>query len=211
MDSQRKIEKAKLLLVDDDRLVLVTLARGLTDLGYTVQPAESVDEAEAILALGDRYDMAVIDVNMPGKNGLYLAERLNNIDRIPFVFLSAYSEPAFVEQASALGGLSYVTKPVDAPKLVPVIESALAQAEQLRRLRDSEAKLQAALDNERIISAAIGIAMVHYRLSRREAFDLLRNAARKQRRKLSDVANDFIDAIETLNLQRPPPGFQPVI
>lgn len=210
MDHERN-NPGNLLLIDDDRLVLVSTARGLASYGYHVEAAESVDEAEIILSRGDHFDLAVIDVNMPGKNGLYLAERLGSIDRVPFIFLSAYNEASFVEQAKTLGALSYVTKPIDAQKLVPIIESALSQAAQLKRLKESEAKLQAALDGERIISAAIGIAMVHFRLSRREAFELLRNAARKQRRKLSEVASDFIDAVETINLQRPAAEFKPAI
>jgi AmiR/NasT family two-component response regulator len=59
--------------------------------------------------------------------------------------------------------------------------------------------LQAALDNEREISIAVGITMMQYRLERRAAFELVRNAARKRRIKLVDLAKDIIAAAETLN------------
>lgn len=189
-----------ILLVDDDRLVLVTLAHGLADKGYKVNTAESVDDAEVILSSGDRPDLVIIDVNMPGKNGLYLAERLLSFDHIPFIFLSAYSDQSFVERAAAYGALGYLIKPIDSPQLVPTIEAALARAKELRHLKNTGRELQAALDNERLISVATGITMMQYRLGRRAAFELLRNTARSQRRKLAEVAADIVAAVETLNL-----------
>jgi AmiR/NasT family two-component response regulator len=188
-----------LLLVDDDRLVLVTLAQGLSDKGYKVLTAESVDDAEVILSSGERPDLAILDVNMPGKNGLYLAERLLSFEHIPFVFLSAYSDQAIVEQAAKYGALGYLIKPIDSPQLVPTIEAALARAKELRHLKDTERDLQTALDNERLVSVAIGITMMQYRLERRAAFELLRKASRSQRRKLAEVATDVVASVEKLN------------
>lgn len=188
-----------LLLVDDDRLVLVTLAQGLSDRGYKILTAESVDDAEVILSSGERPDLAILDVNMPGKNGLYLAERLLSFDHIPFIFLSAYSDQSFVERATEYGALGFVIKPIDSPRLVPTIEAALARAKELRHLKNTERDLQTALDNERLVSVAIGITMMQYRLGRRAAFELLRKAARSQRRKLAEIATDVVASVETLN------------
>jgi AmiR/NasT family two-component response regulator len=190
-----------LLLVDDDRLVLVTLAQGLSDLGYKISTASSADDAEAFLAGGERPDLAILDVNMPGNSGLYLAERLRSFDHIPFIFLSAYSDPAFVEQAAEHGALGYLIKPIDSPQLAPSIEAALARAAELTRLKNSEHDLQTALNSERLISAAVGITMMQFQLGYRAAFEQLRNAARSQRRKLAEVAAEVVAAAETLNLK----------
>lgn len=192
-----------LLLVDDDRLVLVTLAKGLSDKGYKIHIAESADEAEAILASGERPDLAILDVNMPGKSGLYLAERLRWFDHLPFIFLSAYSDRTFVERATEYGALGYLIKPIDSLQLVPTIEAALARAKDLRILKSTERELQTALDNERLISVATGITMMQYRLGHRAAFELLRKSARSQRRKLAEIAADVVAAAETLNLNPP--------
>ena len=64
---------AHLLLVDDDRLILTTLAGGLRASGYRVSTAESVDDAQALLTSGVRPDLAVLDMHMPGRDGLELA------------------------------------------------------------------------------------------------------------------------------------------
>ena len=66
---------ARLLLVDDDRLVLGTLAQGLRHMGYAVDTAECAEDAEAQLTGGQRPDLALVDVQMPGAGGLWLALR----------------------------------------------------------------------------------------------------------------------------------------
>lgn len=190
----------KLLIVDDDRLVLSTVADGLSRAGYQVTSVESVEEAEAWLAGGARPDLAVLDVRLSGQNGLHLAQRLRELDRIPFMMFSAYSDPHIVAQATHCGALAYAVKPQDIAQLVPTIEAALARANELQDLRELRQQLQQALDNERSISVATGILMMEYRVNRSEAFALLRDSARKQRRKLAEMADTVVGARETLNL-----------
>lgn len=199
MNSNNNI-KHSLLLVDGERLVLAILAQGLSKAGYTVSTAESVDEAEVLLASGERPSLAILDVSMPERSGLELAERLHSFDHIPFMLLTAYSDQEIVEQAAACGALGYLVKPVDTRQLVPAIEAALARATELRSLQMTEQQLQNALNSEREISIAVGITMVQYRLGRKTAFELLRKTARSQRRKLAELAIDVIKASETLNL-----------
>lgn len=189
-----------ILLVDDDRLVLSTLSRGVAAAGYRVSTAESVDDAEAILAGGERPDLVILDVGMPGRSGLELAERLHSFDHIPFMLLTAYSDQEIVDQATACGALGYLVKPVDTLQLLPAIKAALARAGEIHGLKATGQQLQGALNSEREISIAIGITMVQYHLDRKAAFELLRKTARSQSRKLAELAAEVIKASETLNL-----------
>lgn len=191
--------KARLLLVDDDRLVLSTLAAGLDDAGFDVSTAESAEDAEMLLASGVRPDLALLDIRMSGEDGLYLARRLRELDHIPFMMLSAYSEQRMIDQASRLGALGYLVKPLDTPQLLPAIEAALSRADELQSLRETRAQLQATLDAERDISVAIGITMVQYRLARQQAFELLRKSARSQRRRLAELATEIVRTSEALH------------
>ena len=192
--SPTSTRKVRLLLVDDDRLVLSTLGSGLLDAGYEISTAESSEDAETLLASGMRPDLAIIDIRMTGQDGLYLARRLRELDHIPFLMLSAYSEQRMIDQASRHGALGYLVKPLDTPQLLPAVEAALSRANELQTLRETRAQLQAALDGERDISIAIGITMVQHRLARQDAFELLRKTARSQRRKLAELATDIIRA-----------------
>ncbi len=190
--------KIKILLVDDDRLVLVTLAQGLVEKGLIVHTAESVDDAEAILSGGNPVDLAVIDVQMPERDGFELAERLRLFYHVPFIFLSAFSDQYLVEKALEYGALSYQVKPIEPVQLAPVLEASLARAGELELLKNSERCLQSALNKEREVSVAIGITMIQYRLGRKAAFELLRNSARSQRCKLSDIAANVVETAEKL-------------
>lgn len=193
-----------LLLVDDDRLVLSTLSAGLERAGYHLTVAESAEEAEAQLAGGLRPDLAIVDVRMPGRGGLHLAQRLRELDHIPFMMFSAYGDPQIVAQATHYGALGYAVKPLDTAQLLPAIEAALARANELHELRQTREQLQHALEGDRGINTATGILMVEFKLGRTEAFKLLRDNARTQRRKLADLASDTIAEREALNLNSPP-------
>ena len=192
---------AHLLLVDDDRLILTTLAGGLRASGYRVSTAESVDDAQALLTSGVRPDLVVVDMHMPGRDGLELAQRLRDLEHLPFLVLSAYSDPATVERATQLGALSYMVKPLAISQIRPTIEAALRRAQELDALRQAQLQLQEALNGDRDINVATGITMMQYRLQRSAAFELLRCAARAQRRKLAHVAADIIQSSEALHSQ----------
>lgn len=192
-------EAKRLLLLDDDRLVLATLGEGLRQAGYRVATASSVEEAEDVLA-GGGIDLAILDVRMPGLSGIDLAWRLHDANNdVPFIFLTAYSDEELVEQASEAGAMGYVVKPADPDRLVPAIEAAFARAADVRKLRETGRQLQTALDADRDVSLAIGILMERRRLGRQEAFELLRGQARTERRKLIELAREIVLAVERLN------------
>lgn len=196
MNTNSSPQSPHILLVDDDRLVLATLTRGLCNAGYHVCSAESVDDAESTLASGQRPDLIILDVRMPDRPGLELAERLRALDNIPFMLLTACGDQEIVEQAKHYGALGYLIKPIDTRQLIPAIEAALAQAEELRALRQNRHQLEAALNAERDISIAIGITMVSDRLNRRDAFEKLRKTARSRRQKLAVLAAELVSTYE---------------
>lgn len=190
--------KVRLLVADDDRLVLATLSEGLRQAGYEVVTAASGAEAlEA--AAGGPFDLAILDLRMPGMDGLELARRLHDYTRIPFFFLSAYGDMNLVRQAVQHGALGYLIKPLDVPQIVPSIEAALMRAREIRQLRDTETQLSTALGVEQRTRMAVGLLMERERLDRKAAFDLLRSLARSQRRKLAEVAEELLVAVEKLN------------
>ncbi|HHQ40984.1 MAG TPA: response regulator [Chromatiales bacterium] len=191
-------EAARVLVVDDDRLVLATVAGGLREAGYVVDTAESAREARERVEAA-RPDIALLDVRMPGETGIELARWLRARD-IPFLFLTAYGDASIVREAVEEGALGYLIKPVDVPQLVAALEAALQRAEDIRRLRETEAQLQRALSGSRYTSMAVGLIMERHRLTEKEAFERLRRFARSQRRKIEDVAEELVRSEELVNL-----------
>jgi response regulator NasT len=189
----------RILVVDDDRLILATLGSGLRHAGYDTLEASSGKDAVRI-AEAEHPDLAILDVRMPGMGGVETARAINERTVVPFMFLSAYSDADVVRLAAEEGALGYLVKPMDVAQIVPAIEAALARAAELRKLRDQEVRLSRALGTGRDTATAVGIIMERYRLDRQSAFEALRFHARSQRRKLEDVAGELVHAAETTNL-----------
>jgi response regulator NasT len=195
-------QKVRVLVVDDDRLVLATLAKGLRQWGYEVAEASS-GEIGLKLALETNPDVILLDVNMPRMSGLEVAKMLRAQTTIPFLFLTAYGDTDIVKQATEQGAMGYLVKPVDISQIVPAIEAALARGKELGQLRETETQLSTALADSRETSIAIGILMEREHLDRHCAFDALRDYARSQRRKIKDVAEELLQAIEFANRMQP--------
>lgn len=187
---------AKLLIADDDRLVLATLAEGLRRAGHTVLEAANGEEAIR-LACEESPDLAILDMRMPGRDGLDVAQWLREHTVVPFLFLSAYGDADVVDAAVQSGALGYLVKPLDVQQILPSIDAAMMRGRELIALLEEEAQLSAALRLSRQTSMAVGILMARDNLNERDAFDRLRAQARSQRRKISDLASELVHAAES--------------
>lgn len=117
--------KGKVLVVDDDRLVLATVTHGLAQAGFEVIDADNGDDA-ILLARQHKPDLALLDIRMEGKSGFDVAAYLREYCQIPFMFLSAFSDEATIAQVKALGAVTYLVKPLDVKQIVPAVEAAFA-------------------------------------------------------------------------------------
>ena len=123
--------KGKILVVDDDRLVLATVTHGLAQAGYEVIDADNGDDA-ILLARQHKPELALLDIRMEGKSGFDVAEYLRDACQIPFIFLSAFADAHTVAQVAALGAVGYMVKPLDVGQIVPTVDAAF---ERLRAQR----------------------------------------------------------------------------
>jgi two-component system, response regulator PdtaR len=191
-------DKTRILVVDDDRLVLTTIAAGLRNASYDV--VEAATGVEAIrLAEEMSPALALLDVSMPEVNGLDVAKHLRDHTRVAFMFLSAYSDDVTVHRATEYGAVGYLVKPIDVTQIIPAIHAALIRAKELRALKENAVDLSEALERGRDVNRAIGVLMERHRLDRESAFAALRDEARRQRRKISEFAAEYLLAIELVN------------
>lgn len=187
-------DRKSLLFVDDDRLVLGTLAEGLRDSGYEVTAADSA-EAALGYAAETHFELAILDIRIPNISGIALAASLRDDFNISSMFLSAFDDQYTVDMAIREGGLGYLVKPVTVAKLIPAIEAALARAQDLKKLVNYSTSLEKALSSNRLTSVAIGILMAELGLTENEAFEHLRNISRNQRQKMEVVAEKIVDSL----------------
>ena len=107
-----------LLLVDDDAPLRERLARALRERGYEVRTAGSTDEA-LVLAREESPELAVIDLRMPGRSGLELLKELRQHDPgTQVLVLTGYGSIGTAVEATKLGAVGYLQKPVDADELL---------------------------------------------------------------------------------------------
>ena len=202
MKKERSEKRRRILLVDDDRVILSTLGQGLQQAGYDMVQAVSGAEALKLIET-EKPDLAVLDVRMPNMSGIELAKHLSEHTTVPFMFLSAYSNLDVAKQAAEYGAIGYLVKPIDTTQLIPALEAALARSDEIKTLRRKESDLTIALAAGREVSIAVGVLIERYKLTREKAFETLRLYARTHQRKLSEVALELIDAAETLNVFQP--------
>jgi response regulator NasT len=190
--------RTRILLVDDDPIVLNTLAKGLTEIGYRVETAENGRDALDHYRQG-RPDLVILDYRMPDMTGVEVARLMLQESYRPILILSANSEVSAVKGAIGLGVVGYLVKPVNAVQLSPSIDTALVRFAEVSALIKQGTNLQEGVEKNRLISTATGIVMERLRLADDAAFEHLRRLARDQRRPLREIAFELVDAVSTAN------------
>jgi AmiR/NasT family two-component response regulator len=153
--SQEK--KVGVLIAEDDPLVSEMIRGTLEDLGYTVA-GEAMDGRQAVeLTRTLQPDVILMDVEMPGVNGIEATQQIYQSYPTPIVMLTAYEAPWLVEQASAAGVGAYLIKPPKARELERAITIAMARFDDLMALRHLNEELQAALAKVKMLSGLLPI------------------------------------------------------
>ena len=207
--------KGKVLVVDDDRLVLATVTHGLSQAGFEVIDADNGDDA-ILLARQHKPDLALLDIRMEGKTGFDVAAYLREYCQIPFMFLSAFADEATLAQVKALGAVTYLIKPLDVQQIVPAVEAAFASRglgpyKEAQHAK-AEAKPMAPADSAPVpaavslsdpltqtVALAVGIAMHRHSLSAAQALARLNQQAQQEKRTLGELADRIVHAQDVLS------------
>ena len=148
------IKSAKILIVDDEEVNVLTVQQHLVRAGYS----QFVTTTDARLAVGlakkEMPDLILLDIKMPNVNGLEIMQALSSdteLRNLPVLILTASTDPNVKRLALELGANDFLTKPVDANDLIPRVRNALvikyhydqvvlqkAQLEQLVKRRTDE-------------------------------------------------------------------------
>jgi two-component system, response regulator PdtaR len=190
------VSKGRILVVDDDRLVLATVVHGLAQAGYEVIDADNGDDA-ILLAREHRPQLALLDIRMEGKSGFDVAATLRDAYRIPFMFLSAFSDEATVAEVQRLGALAYLVKPLDVGQIVPGVEAAFARIKAEPALAAPTAPVaRDGLSDP--VPLAVGILMHRHSLTRTQAFARLQRLANELGITGAAQAERLVGAVEEL-------------
>ncbi|MBA4344118.1 MAG: response regulator [Methylibium sp.] len=192
--------KGKILVVDDDRLVLATLVHGLSQAGFEIIDADNGDDA-ILLAREHRPDLALLDIRMEGMSGFDVAAYLREYLHVPFMFLSAFADEETVAKVKELGAVAYLVKPLDIHQIVPAVEAAFANRP-ARPVAPPQPAERLAAGGEaalaQLVPMAVGVLMHRYSLSRQESLQRLEKLAESEGRSLTEAAQRLVEAVELL-------------
>ena len=177
-----------ILICDDEPLIRMNLKGMLEDLGFD-EILECGDGAKAVeMALGCFPDMAILDVAMPGMDGITAAVEIKKKLKIPIMLLTSACDSATVKRASAGGIAAFLTKPLRQQDLLPAIEIALQHVEEVENLKEKIDDLRELIENRKIIEKAKGLLMEKNHIPESEAYRIMQKSAMDTRKTLLQVA-----------------------
>lgn len=208
--------RVTILVCDDDRLVLTTLASGLRGAGFGVIEADNGDDA-ILLAREHRPDLALLDMRLSGRSGMDVAAYLRDHVGTPFMFLSAFGDEQLIRQAADEGALAYLVKPMEIRRIVPAVKAALARAGGTPPPRPPSSGAdddRSGVEAEPIgsgeptlsIGVSLGILMERFALTRAEALARLDAWARQDGRLRAEAASDLAAMVDAINAIGRPDG-----
>ena len=182
----------KVLIAEDEALIRLDLVELLTEEGFEVV-GQAADGEEAVkLARDLEPDLIIMDVKMPGMDGITAAEIIGEERIAPILMLTAFSQSELVERARDAGVMGYLVKPFGANEVVPAIEVAIGRFAELRAIEEELANLEDRFESRKIIDQAKGMLQEGLGLTEPEAFRWIQKTAMDLRKSMREVAEGVI-------------------
>ncbi len=182
----------RVVIAEDEAIIRLDLKETLQEEGYDVVGETGRGDEAVELVRQLEPDLALLDVKMPGLDGLAAAREISTEKKSAVLILTAFSQRDLIEQARDAGALAYLVKPFQRSELIPAVEIALGRHREMRALHDQTQSLEDQLETRKLVDRAKGILMDKHGMSESEAFDWFQKAAMNNRVKSRDIAEQVI-------------------
>ena len=187
-----EVPRVRVVIAEDEAIIRLDLKETLADEGYeVVGDTGRGDHAVELVAELDP-DVVILDIKMPGLDGIEAASRIAEAHDAAVVILTAFSQRDLIDRAVEAGALAYLVKPFQRSELVPAVEVARARHREMRALTDQAQTLSARLEARKVIDRAKGLLIAETGLTEEDAFRFLQTSAMSGRRTMADVARAVI-------------------
>ena len=183
----------RVVIAEDEAIIRVDLRETLEEEGCEVVGETGRGDEVVDLVRNLQPDLAVLDVKMPGADGLSAAATITEEKLCAVLMLTAFSQREIIEQARDAGALAFLVKPFQRSDLVPAIEVAIGRFRELRDLTGEIDALGEQLAARKIVDRAKGILIDECALSEADAFSFIQRTAMTERVRMRDVADRIID------------------
>jgi response regulator NasT len=186
--------RPSVVVAEDEAIIRLDIVETLTESGFDVI-GQAGDGAEAVrLALELKPNLVLMDIKMPGTDGLQAAEILAE-HKVPVVLLTAFSSPELVERASEAGVYSYVVKPFNPSNLIPALRIALSLHERMSNAANEVDEITEKLETRKLVDRAKGLLTEKMKLNEPEAFRWIQKASMDRRLSMKQVAQTVIEQL----------------
>ena len=183
------------LVAEDETLIRLDIVETLEEAGYEVVGQAS--DGEQAIALADELepDLIVMDVKMPGMDGITAADKILQDRRCAIVMLTAFSQSELVERAREAGAMAYVVKPFTPADLIPAVEIAVSRSQEMLALEGEVANLTEQFETRKRVERAKGLLEAQMGLTEPEAFRWIQKTSMDRRLTMRQVADAVIDQV----------------
>jgi response regulator NasT len=181
------------VIAEDEAIIRLDLKETLEEEGYEVVGETGRGDEAVRLVRELEPDLAILDLKMPGRDGLSVAAEISAERLAAVLILTAFSQRDLIEQARDAGALAYLVKPFQRSELVPAIEIALGRFLELKALHEQAESLEERLETRKVLDRAKGLLMDALGMSEQEAFRHIQTSAMADRLTMREVAQQIID------------------
>src|SRR5262245_36681 len=177
----------RVVIAEDEAIIRLDLKETLEEEGYeVVGETGRGDEAGALVKEHDP-DIAILDIKMPGLDGLSAAREIAGERRAAVLILTAFSQRDLIEQARDAGALAYLVKPFQRSELIPALEVAIGRFEEMKALAAQAQTLEEQLETRKVVDRAKGRLMDQHGLGEQEAFSFIQRTAMRERQTMKAI------------------------
>jgi response regulator NasT len=182
----------RVVIAEDEAIIRLDLRETLEEEGYEVIGEAGRGDIALDLIRELKPDLAILDVKMPGMDGLEVARMICDEKICGVLVLTAFSQREIIEQARDAGALAYLVKPFQKSDLIPAIEVAIGRFRELQALNGQMEVLGEQLEARKVIDRAKGRLIDDFGLKEQEAFSFIQRTAMKDRSRMRDVAEKIL-------------------
>ncbi|MCY3851320.1 MAG: response regulator [Acidimicrobiaceae bacterium] len=182
----------RIVVAEDEPIIRLDLAETLRSEGYDVVADTGRGDEAVALVKTHAPDLVLLDVKMPGLDGISAAGTIAEETRTAVVVLTAFSQRDLIERAVEAGAMTYLVKPYQRAELVAAIETALARFREYALLEEQVSDLSERLEVRKLIDRAKGRLIDDHNMSENDAFRFLQQQAMSSRRSMADLADDVL-------------------
>ena len=184
----------RVVIAEDEAIIRLDLKEILEEEGYEVVGQTGRGDEAVELVRKHHPDLVIMDIKMPGMDGLAAAAEISGERLAAVLILTAFSQRDLIDQARDAGALAYLVKPFQKSELLPQIEIALGRYREMKALAEEVKSLEEQLETRRLVERAKGLLMDEQGMKEIDAFNWIQKTAMRERLTMREIARRVIES-----------------